>query len=403
LPSNARAFRQEPPAPAATSSPPSRAAPPAPLTPPTSSPGGQQQHAQLMQLSRATSSYCGVAEAEDPGPQVEPEEAEWDARQQQTGAAGRLVTYDEGDSPTEDLVLRGACWRRKVVASVVNGGKAAQSGVKAGDVLVSINGKKDFQAQSADSIHDSLVGPVTLVFMGFVGKLEAEVRLNYKQKVCGLSSQQQVVFGRPDAPLQVCDEVVFQPGSASIMLATKTATSSRTPVLTPSVLSRGSTSQAGSASLGDASRPPAFDDDDEEEEDCIDIDTLTSAVTQALRQEKAEPQELAAVYELRGHEARKILSRALSRSAPRAPGLGGSVGPNNLSGPGGRGRMPPPGGDLAQTPRALDPLPSAFSSRLDPKIPPEIKFSREDDKLMGGRGPVCDIDGWFGVRCDAPG
>lgn len=367
----------------------SPAPPPEPPAPP-----------QFAPAPRTTSSYCGTVEA-DPGPQVEPEEAEWDARQQQTGAAGRMVTYDMGDNPTEDLVLRGACWRRKVVASVVTGGKAAQAGVKAGDVLVSINGKKDFQAQSADMIHDSLAGPITLVFMGFVGKLEAEVRLNYKQKVCGLSSQQQVVFGRPDAPVQVMDEVVFQPGSATLILATRTANNSRTPVLTPTVMSRSSHSQG-----------TPLDEESEEEEDCIDIDTLTSQVTQALQNAKPEPQELSAVYELRGHEARKILSRALSRSAPRAMAGSGISGVNNgggMTSTAGKGRMlHPPAGDLAhslsaQTPRSLDPLPSAFSNRLDPKTPPEIRFGREDDKFMERKGAVCDIEGWFGVRCDAPG
>lgn len=357
----------------------------------------------FLQPSRSSSSYCG--NSAESLPQVEPEQAEWDARQQQTGAAGRMVTYEDGDNPTEDLLLRGASWQRKVVASVMAGGKAYQAGVKAGDVLVSIDGKKDFQSKSADSIHGILEAPVVLVFMGFVGKLEAEVRLNYKQKVCGLSSQQQVIFGRPDAPVQVMDEVVFQPGSATLFLATRTGSGSgRNPTLSPTVLSRSSGSRAGSFA-GDAGARYE-EEDEEEEEDCIDIDTLTSAVTQALRQEKAtaDAQELSAVYELRGHEARKILSRALSRSAPRVLGAGSGTGTAS-----GRGRLlNSVAGDLAQAPRSLDPLPSAFASRLEPKGPGEsmgAKLDGGDDGFMGGDRDRrhCDIEGWFGPRCEASG
>lgn len=152
------------------------------------------------------------------------EEDEWDARQKQTGAAGRLVVYSEGDRPKDDLLLRGGGGRRVIVTAVAEDGKANKAGVKAGDVLVSINGKKDFVEQSADIIHASLTAPVMLVFMGFVGKLQAEVRLNYAEKVAGMSSQQQVVFGRPDAPVRVIDEVVFQPAAAPLFLTTTVPT-----------------------------------------------------------------------------------------------------------------------------------------------------------------------------------
>mmetsp|Transcript_177692 Transcript_177692/g.432331 ORF Transcript_177692/g.432331 Transcript_177692/m.432331 type:complete len:421 (-) Transcript_177692:97-1359(-) len=153
---------------------------------------------------RSLTGYCGIGKETNGRSQsgLEPEEEEWDARQQQTGAAGRLVVYEEGERPKADFMLRGGNGRRIMVSAVTEGGKAAQAGVKAGDVLVSIDGKKDFKEMSADHVHASLKGPVMLVFLGFVGKLQAEVRLNYKQKVCGLSSQHQVVFGRPDAPVQ---------------------------------------------------------------------------------------------------------------------------------------------------------------------------------------------------------
>ena len=51
-----------------------------------------------------------------------------------------------------------------------------EAGVKAGDRLVSINGKKDFCGGSSDAVREMLVPPLMLVFTGFVGKLHAEVR-----------------------------------------------------------------------------------------------------------------------------------------------------------------------------------------------------------------------------------
>mmetsp|Transcript_93568 Transcript_93568/g.165537 ORF Transcript_93568/g.165537 Transcript_93568/m.165537 type:complete len:645 (-) Transcript_93568:127-2061(-) len=154
------------------------------------------------------------------------EDEEWDARQKQTGAAGRLVVYSEGDRPRDDVLIRGGAGRRVIVTAVTEDGKAHKAGVKAGDVLVSIDGKKDFVDKTADLIHTELRAPVMLVFMGFVGKLQAEVRLNYAEKVAGMASQQQVVFGRPDAPVQVIDEVVFQPSAAPLFLTTTAPTSS---------------------------------------------------------------------------------------------------------------------------------------------------------------------------------
>merc|ERR1712032_1543789 len=159
-------------------------------------------------------------------PPLDPEESEWIARQQQTGAAGRLVVYEEGERPKKDFMLRGGT-RRIMVASVTDGGKASQAGEKPGDVLVSIDGRKDFSDQSADQVHANLRSPVLLVFMGFVGKLQAEVRLNYKQKICGLSSQHPVLVGRGDAPMHVMDEVVFQLGSAALLLTTQSAATQR--------------------------------------------------------------------------------------------------------------------------------------------------------------------------------
>jgi len=57
------------------------------------------------------------------------------------------------------------------------------------------------------------------VFLGFVGKLQAEVRLTCTDRVCGLSSRHSVAKGYTDAPVQVCEERVFNAGIASLFLA----------------------------------------------------------------------------------------------------------------------------------------------------------------------------------------
>jgi len=150
----------------------------------------------------------------------EEEEEEWDQRQRKSGTVGRLVVYHEGESPREDVVLRGGGSRRHiVVAGVREGGQAARVGVRAGDRLVSINGKKDFLGLSADAVRDQLDAPTILVFLGFVGKLQAEVRLTCADHVCGISTRQEVVRGSDDAPVRLCEERVFNAGIASLFLA----------------------------------------------------------------------------------------------------------------------------------------------------------------------------------------
>lgn len=342
--------------------------------------GSDEQMPQFLAASRKAASYCGLNEEEAQN-QLEPEEEEWNTRQQQTGAAGRLVVYEAGDRPRDDILLRGGGTRRIMVASVTDGGRAAQAGVKAGDVLVSINGTKDFQGKSADAVHAGLVAPVMLVFMGFVGKLQAEVRLNYKQKTCGLSSQHQVVYGRPDAPVQVLEEIVFQPGNATLMLATR-------PHDAP-LSARSSGHGSSGPVVGDYGAAP---DDEEDEADIIDIDSLT-------RVSPCAPEDFAAVYELRGHEARKIVSRALSRT-----------GIEQLASGGARGRLLGKGGDLAQAPRSLEPVPAPLS-RFDGKAPmPEGVGVRLDTpgasseggaSLFGRRSKhICGGGDWFGNHCD---
>mmetsp|Transcript_68077 Transcript_68077/g.221662 ORF Transcript_68077/g.221662 Transcript_68077/m.221662 type:complete len:558 (+) Transcript_68077:152-1825(+) len=290
-------------------------------------------------------SYCGLGEEKAAGPPQEPEDEEWDTRQKQTGAAGRLVVYDSGDIPSRDFLLRGGGTRRIMVTAVTEGGKAALSGVKAGDILVSINGSKEFSGKSADDVHASIRAPVMLVFMGFVGKLQAEVRLNYKQKSCGMASQHEVIYGCRDAPVQVMDEVVFQPTNATLLLATMS--SSSTGKLSPGKFSGG----LGAASGGE---------EDSEETDVIDIDSLSTTVDEAMKL-----QELSAVYELRVHEARKIVTRALlsqTEVSSEARVYGRA--------------------SRAQTPNFLG------------RHRPTSKRTEEPAQRRG-----CDVGSWFGLQC----
>lgn len=335
---------------------------------------------------RSLTGYCGLGGKEsDARGALEPEEEEWDARQQQTGAAGRLVIYDEGDRPRSDFLLRGGAGRRIMVTAVTDGGKAAQAGVKAGDVLVSIDGKKDFKEKPADHVHASLKGPVMLVFMGFVGKLQAEVRLNYKQKVCGLSSQHQVVFGRPDAPVQVVDEVIFHPGTATLLLATSPP--EPRPVTTSRSLSRG---KGGSGLAGDDGHVGEEPEGSEMEE--------TGAPGSCIRTTESAAESLSAVYELRGPEARSLVSRALSRArtaSPFVPRYAASGG-NFME-------------DVAQVPRSITPSSSPLANRIDGKFgkPSDVAlkpfhFSTDGsqmDSVLGtreGDRSNCDASSWWG-------
>jgi len=172
-----------------------------------------------------------------PDDELTSEEEEWYARQRLTGAIGRIVRYIPGDRPSEDIGLRGGGASRVMVAAVRDGGPASRSGVTAGDELISINGGKDFTGRRARDVQASLRAPSTLVFLGFVGKLQAEVRLNFVDAPCGLSTREQVTKSKLGASLSVHDEVIFQPGTAPLLLVTnpvhqaelKSSESSATP------------------------------------------------------------------------------------------------------------------------------------------------------------------------------
>lgn len=156
--------------------------------------------------------------AEEASTLEDEEENEWLQRQQRTGTVGRLVRYNGQERPKDDLLLRGGEGRHVSVAAVRNGGPASMSGVKVGDRLVSIDGKKDLLKKSAQTISDALYGPTVLVFVGFVGKLQAEVRLGCTDKICGLKTQQAVLRNSGESSFTLCEERVFNAGVASLFL-----------------------------------------------------------------------------------------------------------------------------------------------------------------------------------------
>lgn len=158
------------------------------------------------------------------GPEESPtnlEEEEWILRQQLTGVVSRLVIYGVGEHPRHDILgLRSGGYQRIMVTSVREGGPASRAGVITGDELVSINGRKDFKHVPVDVIHASLRAPVTLVFVGFVGSLQAEVRLNRQDsELAGLPMKQSILGPEAGGQVQVLDAVVFQDVSAPLFLA----------------------------------------------------------------------------------------------------------------------------------------------------------------------------------------
>lgn len=372
---------------------------------PTLQPRGQKQ----------TAGYCGLG-AEEAPVFVDPEEEEWEQRQRQTGAAGRMVVYAVGERPQDDFHLRGGDGRRLMVASAKRGGLADQAGVKSGDVLVSIDGKKDFTNMSALAVQRSLRAPVTLVFMGFVGKLQAEVRLNNKELSCGLPSQDQVAVGRPGAPVQVLDEIVFQPTNATLFLAVQ-------PEPVPSERSWMSKMGLSPGDDGDVGDVGLLDDDLEE----LGFE-FTGPIVQAALQEtemehakeapstglkgeshpssspppansprsaKADSQGHSAVYELRGQEARNLVSEALRATGSLADARSLSrpgAGPFPLEAQGGMLNM-------FSTPMARFNGEEQAPDLLGSKLFPTRIGGVVQDEWGGSGGPHREHGSWFGGQC----
>lgn len=173
---------------------------------------------------------CGDRYAQVDG--SDEEEHQWVLRKEQTGAICRLVHYADSDVvPIDDFIIRGGGEHPVSVADVHAYGPAAKAGVCAGDRLVSIDGRKDFVGLPLEKVCGILRTPATLVFMGFMGKVQAEVRLTTPNKPFGLHPRHDVTLGA--ATLTLCEETVFRStGTASVFLTTDS------PVKKPAPLTR---------------------------------------------------------------------------------------------------------------------------------------------------------------------
>jgi len=151
-------------------------------------------------------------------PAVIDEDEEWLARQRITGCIGRLVNYAVGELPEDDVLgLRATPTGRITVTNLRMDGPAAEAGVAVGDELVSINGRKDFADIPASAILVGLQSPVALVFMGFIGKAHAEVRVKHvSETLCGMPSRAHI----SGASVRFCEVIVFQQPYASLLLET---------------------------------------------------------------------------------------------------------------------------------------------------------------------------------------
>jgi len=137
-----------------------------------------------------------------------------------------------------------------MVTAVRGDGPAARAGVIAGDQLISIDGEKIWEYYPAKAVLSGVRGPATLIFLGFSGKLQAEVRVkqpdeprlglpvqvSVSSKVLQKSKRDDdrrrrwVEAQKPQAPpsLHLLDPVVFeQSSSSSLLIATDAKQESR--------------------------------------------------------------------------------------------------------------------------------------------------------------------------------
>jgi len=106
------------------------------------------------------------------------EEEEWLERKRLSGVIGRMVHYAKGDVPSKDILSLSRTSNGRIMVTCIRpDGQAARAGVVAGDQLVSINGEQIWEYTPAKAVLSGVRGPASLVFLGFSGKLQAEVRI----------------------------------------------------------------------------------------------------------------------------------------------------------------------------------------------------------------------------------
>lgn len=146
-------------------------------------------------------------------------EDEFEVRRRITGLTGRVVQYDRGETPWEDIELRGGSGKRIEVNSIMHGGKAHLAGVKVGEVLTAVDGRRNLESLAAHVVQHNLLAPCTLVFVGFVGRLNAEVRLNVVPELCGLPVRK---AGALDEAMRtwIVEQVLLDQRAGALWLAT---------------------------------------------------------------------------------------------------------------------------------------------------------------------------------------
>merc|ERR1712008_43005 len=165
---------------------------------------------------------------QEPAEETDKEEEEWVTRKMLTGAVCRTAFYRAGgQEPIEDILgLRRTRTGRLKVSALQQGGTAAASGVDIGDQLVSINGRGPCESLMAEAVRMHLRAPAVIIFMGFVGKLQAEVRVRQPDSVtCGFHPNTDVSTAllsdriAPVATVSLCDPVIFEQAPTSLFLA----------------------------------------------------------------------------------------------------------------------------------------------------------------------------------------
>jgi len=134
-----------------------------------------------------------------------------------TGLVAKLVVFDSSDRLMADFQLRpGLRKSGAVVLNVLPGGLCDRAGVRAGDRLVSVNGRQD---QNFKNLRVEEV-PTKLIFMGTSGKITTEVRLisgNTSSNV-SFNMLSDKVWGGAKTKYLFQEERVFVPSVASLAL-----------------------------------------------------------------------------------------------------------------------------------------------------------------------------------------
>mmetsp|Transcript_46884 Transcript_46884/g.118790 ORF Transcript_46884/g.118790 Transcript_46884/m.118790 type:complete len:435 (+) Transcript_46884:1-1305(+) len=148
-------------------------------------PARMAPHRQPVSLPCIEAADCLPADGFSPEPNEDSDP--WEERRQRTGASARLVRYQPGDQPRRDVSFSGGDGKRIQVAWMRAQGRTHLAGVKLGDTLASIDGWRVPKEEDAESVYNRVNAPCILVFLGFVGKMNAEVRLTTQLPKLGLS------------------------------------------------------------------------------------------------------------------------------------------------------------------------------------------------------------------------